>query len=40
MPFGYGVTFDATFYFGDTITTKLVVREKDEERNTRIFTTR
>ncbi|WP_247783938.1 hypothetical protein [Bradyrhizobium sp. 170] len=40
MPYRYGVTFDATVYFGDTITAKLVVREKDEERNTCIFTPR
>jgi 3-hydroxybutyryl-CoA dehydratase len=34
----YDITFTAPVYFGDTITAKLVLREKDEERNTCIFT--
>ncbi|WP_156908774.1 hypothetical protein [Bradyrhizobium murdochi] len=38
VSYRYGVTFDAPVYFGNTVTAKLVVREKDEERNTCIFT--
>ncbi|NOJ48566.1 hypothetical protein [Bradyrhizobium archetypum] len=37
VSYRYGITFDAPVYFGDTVTAKLVVREKDEERNTCIF---
>jgi 3-hydroxybutyryl-CoA dehydratase len=32
------ITFSAPVYFGDTVTAKLVLREKDEDRNTCIFT--
>jgi len=38
VSYRYDITFDAPVYFGDTVTAKLVLREKDEERNTCIFT--
>jgi 3-hydroxybutyryl-CoA dehydratase len=38
VSYRYDITFDGPVYFGDTVTAKLVLREKDEERNTCIFT--
>jgi 3-hydroxybutyryl-CoA dehydratase len=34
----YDITFTAPVYIGDTVTAKLQLREKDEDRNTCIFT--
>jgi 3-hydroxybutyryl-CoA dehydratase len=34
----YDITFRAPVYIGDTVTAKLVLREKDEDRNTCVFT--
>lgn len=38
VSYRYDITFKAPVYFGDTVTAKLVLREKDEEHNTCIFT--
>lgn len=34
----YDITFQAPVYIGDTVTARLELRQKDEERNTCIFT--
>jgi 3-hydroxybutyryl-CoA dehydratase len=34
----YDITFEAPVYIGDTVTARLELRQKDEERNTCIFT--
>ena len=34
----YDITFQAPVYIGDTVTARLELRDKDEERNTCIFT--
>jgi 3-hydroxybutyryl-CoA dehydratase len=34
----YDITFPAPVYIGDTVTARLELRQKDEERNTCIFT--
>jgi 3-hydroxybutyryl-CoA dehydratase len=34
----YDITFRAPVYIGDTVTAKLVLRQKDEDRNTCVFT--
>lgn len=38
VSYRYDITFTAPVYFGDTVTARLVLREKNEERNTCIFT--
>lgn len=38
VSYRYDITFDAPVYLGDTVMAKLTLREKDEERDTCIFT--
>ncbi len=38
VSYRYDITFTAPVYFGDTVTARLVLREKDEDRNTCVFT--
>ncbi len=38
VSFRYDITFTAPVYFGDTVTARLWLREKDEDRNTCVFT--
>lgn len=38
VSYRYDITFAAPVFFGDTVTAKLVLREKDEDRNTCVFT--
>jgi 3-hydroxybutyryl-CoA dehydratase len=37
VSFRYDVTFTAPVFIGDTVTARLVLQEKDEDRNTCIF---
>ena len=38
VSYRYDITFKAPVFFGDTVTARLVLREKDDEGNTCIFT--
>jgi 3-hydroxybutyryl-CoA dehydratase len=38
VSYRYDITFTAPVYIGDTVTAKLVLERKDEERNTCVFT--
>jgi 3-hydroxybutyryl-CoA dehydratase len=38
VSYRYDITFNAPVYFGDTVTAKLVLREKNKGRNTCVFT--
>ncbi|WP_213767442.1 MaoC family dehydratase [Caballeronia sp. dw_19] len=38
VSYRYDITFDAPVFIGDTVTARLTLREKDEERNVCVFT--
>lgn len=38
VSYRYDITFDAPVYIDDTVTARLTLREKDEERNVCVFT--
>ena len=37
VSYRYDITFDAPVFIGDTVTARLTLREKDEERNVCVF---